>query len=177
MGVLATAGGQLAEEGLRTRAWLLAQHRDLGMFTLAVAGSSKQTNADVVWSPLFWALAKHEQMIVRYQAVPEVQSVGVGRFVQQWCRLPGHPWNADPGSRFLVLEQVHPDQVSMCYADTSALYAFPSGRYRSRTLHAMALAWARGIPVVVWHSELVGRFHNLSDREGMELAKKMLGWR
>lgn len=147
------------------------------MFTLAVVGSSRQTNAEIVWNPLFWALAKHEQMIVRHQAVPDVAGGGVARFTQEWCRLPGHPWNADPNSKFLVLEQVHPDQVSMCYADCSALYAFPSDRYRSRTLHAMALAWARGIPVVVWHSVQVGRFHNLSDREGMGLAKKMLGWR
>lgn len=163
-------------EGLKARAGLIENRRELEMFTLIVSGSSRQCDAEVVWNPLFWMLARHEQMIVRYTA-PTRPDRGVEAFVQRWCRLPGQPWNIDPRTKYLVLEEPFGDTAEMVAAgQASACYAFPDDRRKSRTLLCMALAWARGIPVYCFSSFRVGRFHELSEGEGLDLAKRMLGW-
>lgn len=141
------------------------------MFTLIVTGSSRQTNAEIVWSPLFWLLNKHEQMIVRHLGGPG----GVDAHTAQWCRLPGQPWNAEANSRFLVLEQVT-DEAALVGPDVSACLAFPQGRHRGHTWLCMARAWAQGMPVLCFNSERPGCFHELTEAEGLDLAKRMLGW-
>jgi YspA, cpYpsA-related SLOG family len=153
------------------------------VFRLLVTGSSQQTNAEIVWNPLFWVVHKHQQMLVVHGGSP----TGVDLFVHEWINLPGQKWNADPKSEFLVVEECHdgfwgqPEGGERCNqemvdAGADACFAFPDDRKRSATLDCVARAWRKGIPTYIFNSTRVGAFHQLTEDEGAALAVRMLGY-
>jgi hypothetical protein len=156
------------------------------MFRLLVTGSTRQTNAEIVWNPLFWMVHKHKQMII----VHGWADAGVDLFTHQWVTLPGQQWNSDPSSDLLVVEDldlhdgywaapsdgVQRRNQEMVDTSPDACFAFPDDRHRSDTLDCLARAWARGMPCYVFNFSRVGAFHQLSEPEGVDLAKRMLGW-
>lgn len=165
---------QSIHEGLKQRAAARDERGEtFGMFTLLVTGSARQTNADLVWNPLFWFLSRHEQMIVRH--LPAAADHGVDAFVEAWCHLQDEVFNADPNGR-LVLEQTVDTVGELVDPTVSACAAFPQGRRRGQTWEVMARAWSQGMPVLCFSSSHVGRFHELTEHEGLDLAKRCLGW-
>lgn len=170
--IFAPEGALSIEERLEKRARLVEERLELEMFTLIVTGSSKQRNAEIVWNPLFWLIHKHEQMIVRHMPA----AAGIDAHTSAWCQLPDQPWNREANSRFLVLEQVFDDAAAMVDSQASACFAFPQGRHRGQTWECMARAWAQGIPVYCFNSSLVGCYHQVSEAEGLDLAKRVLRW-
>ena len=159
------------------------------MFRLLMTGSRYQRNAEIVWSPLFWELHKHEQMIVVHGGCVD----GVDAHTKEWINLPGHPWNRSGyDSKFLVIEEEHavtpkmwreigrtagPQRNQrMVDAGADACFGFPDSRHRSGTLDCMARAWVKGIPVFCFNYTRVGVFHQITEQEGETLARRILGW-
>lgn len=153
------------------------------MFRLLVTGSSRQTNAEIVWNPLFWVAHKHQQMIVVHGGGTE----GIDLFTHEWIHLPGQKWNTDPKSELLVIEELHDtfwgqdrggelSNQEMVDAGADACFAFPDDRKKSMTLDCVARAWRKGIPTYIFNFSRVGAFHQLTEDEGAALAVRMLGY-
>lgn len=161
-----------------------------GVFRLLVTGSRFQRNEEIVWNPLWWMVHKHHNLVIRHGASYLTHpDEGVDLAAHEWIGLPGQKWNTSPNSDYLVIEDAVPADFKtlgrkagplrnqdMVSRGNDACFAFPDDRPRSGTLDCLARAWAQGMPCYVFSSTQVGRFHTLSEDEGMNLARRMLGW-
>lgn len=162
------------------------------MHRLLVTGGRDLLDAEIVWSPLWMAIHKYEQMIVVHGDAP-----GADTFAHEWCELPGQQWNRRPPITHkklgqllqrLVIEERHPADWTrlgkaaghvrnqeMVNEGADACFAFPTPASRG-TLDCMARAWIKGIPVYVWHHLELGRCDYLTEEQGEHLARHQLHW-
>jgi len=162
------------------------------MHRLLVTGGRDLADAEVVWTPLWMAIHKQEQMILVHGACES----GADLYAHEWIELPGQQWNRRPLTAQekmhrvarLVVEERHPADWTrlgkaagpirnqeMVDAGADMVYAFPTPASRG-TLDCMARAWVRGIPIFVWHHLDLGRHRQLTEAEGEKLARHRLHW-